>query len=36
MGYEKGWPDFNSEEMARSKMTQFITEDFDKKCLILL
>ena len=36
MGYEKGWSDFNTEEMARSKMTQFITEDFDKKCLILL
>ena len=31
MGYEKGWP----EEVARSKMTQFIREDFNKKCLKL-
>ena len=27
MGYEKGWP----EEVARSKMTQLIRADFNKK-----
>ena len=35
MGYEKGWPDFNKEELARSEMTQFIRDDFNKKCLKL-
>ena len=35
MGYEKGWLDFNTEEVARSKMTQLIRADFNKKCLKL-